>query len=571
MANVKAIPISRKGENEKDVLKEFLSFSKKSFLFAGFFSLFINILMLLPAIYMLAVYDIVVPSRSENTLLFITFLVIVLFIIMAVLQIIRGKILVRINNKIDYILNKKVIDSMYKLALKHPTKASIQPFQDFQQIKQFLTGATIFAFFDIPWIPIYLGVLYLFHPYYGFMATAVIVIVLSMTLANEYTTKKHLEKANENLIKSNKFLNNTISNTEVLEAMGMRQRIYNKWHKIYQNYLYSYQIANDKGVSWSNSVKTVRLLSQSLMLGLGGYLAINLEVSTGMIVAGSIVLGRALAPLDLLVNTWKNFSSARLSYKRLNSLLAEFDKERELMKLPEPKGNITLSEVVVIPPDAKNPSLININMQINAGEIIAVIGPSGAGKSSLARTILGIWEPVNGKVEIDGADIRQWDKEYLGKFIGYLPQDIELFEGTIAENIARFEEIDSEKVLKAAQISGAHDVIVKFPDGYNTYIGPGGITLSGGQRQRIALARALYGNPKIVVLDEPNSNLDDAGEKALLNAIKTLKELGSTVIIISHKINILGIVDKIAVLKDGKLTMYGPTKKVLEQLTKARG
>ena len=558
-------------ENEKDVIREFLKFSKKTFLFVGLFSLFVNILMLLPAIYMLAVYDIVVPSRSENTLLFITLLVVILFGIMAILQIIRGKILVRINNKIDNILNERVVDSMYKFALKHPTKASIQPFNDFQQIKNFLTGQTIFAFFDVPWTPIYLFVLFMFHVYYGMLAVVIISIVIAITFINEYSSRKHLEKANETLIKSNKFLNNTISNIEVIEALGMRKRIYQRWFDIYKNYLSNYKVANDKGIFWSNTTKTFRMLSQSLMLGLGGLLAINLQISSGMIVAGSIVLGRLLAPLDLLVSTWRNFSSARLAYRRLNSLLAEFEEEPPRIKLPEPEGNITLREVVVIAPDGKNPILKNINMHINAGDMVALVGPSGAGKSSLVRTILGVWTPVNGKVEIDGADIRQWDREYLGNYVGYLPQDIELFEGTIAENIARFENAKDEDIIEAAKVSGAHEVIVKFPEGYNTYIGPGGITLSGGQRQRIGLARALYKNPRIVILDEPNSNLDDAGERALFNALLELKKRKTTVIVITHKINILELVDKIAVLRDGVLQMYGPKEKILPQLLGRRG
>jgi len=555
-----------KNKEDKSIIREFLKFSKKSFLFVGLFSLFINILMLLPAIYMLAVYDIVVPSRSQNTLFFITILVVILFAVLAILQIIRGKILIRINNKMDAILNERVIDSMYKYALRHPTKASIQPFNDFQQIKNFLSGQSVFAFFDIPWTPIYIFILFLFHPYYGMLALAIVAIVISITFINEYSSKKYLEKSNEALIKSNKFLTNTLSNIEIIEALGMRKRIYNRWFKTYKNYLFNYKSANDKIVFWSNTTKTFRMLSQSLMLGLGGLLAINLQISSGMIVAGSIVLGRALAPLDLIISTWRNFSSARMSYKRLNSLLNEIEEEEKKLKLPEPEGEITLREVVVIAPDTQKPILRNINMHINAGEMVAIVGPSGAGKSSLIRTILGLWKPINGKVEIDGADIEQWDREYLGRYIGYLPQDIELFEGTVAENIARFEKAKDEDILEAARISGAHNIIVKLPKGYNTYIGPGGITLSGGQRQRIGLARALYKIPKIVVLDEPNSNLDEAGEIALYHALLELKKKKRTVIIITHKINILEITDKIAVLKEGQLKLFGPKEKILPQI-----
>lgn len=560
------IPSAPAFRQERNVLREFLSIAKRAFFFAACLSFFINVLMLLPAIYMLAVYDIVVPGRSVESLIFITILVVGLYLIWGVLQIIRSRILVRINNKLDAFYDEKIVNATLNFALKYPTKASIQPINDFQQIKQFLTGSTVFTFFDLPWVPVYLFVLFVFHPYYGFWALGVMSLVLLVTLLNEFTTKKLLKEANEHQIKSNKFMNHVIQNIDVIESMGMRKRIYKKWQEIHQKYVISLQKASDRGGFWSNLTRTLRVMSQSLIYGLGGYLAINLQITGGMIVAGAIVLGRILAPIDMLVTTWRNFSSARLAYRRLSQLLQEFDVEKKVMKLPPPKGEITLAHVVVIPPESKELVLKNISLRINPGELVAVIGPSGAGKTSLVKTILGLWPPVNGEVMIDGADITQWDKEYLGKFIGYLPQDIELFEGTVAENIARFEEVDPDKVLEAAMLAGAHEVILKLPEGYNTYIGPGGVTLSGGQRQRIALARALYGNPKIVVLDEPNSNLDDAGERALMNALWELKKRKITTIIVSHKVNILDIADKIAFLRDGALVAYGDARKVLEML-----
>lgn len=567
---IKKISVIKETKNGKAILKEYLLFSKKSFIFVALFSFVVNFLMLVPAIYMLAIYDIVIPSRSMPTLLFITFLVVLLYIISWALQIIRTKVLQVISTKLDTILNKDVVFSTFALAIKNPTKASIQPLNDLNQIKQFLTSQTLFALFDLPWVPIYLITLFIFHHYYGFTAVGVIFIILVITILNEFLTKKELEVANEALIKSSNFLNHAMRNAEIIEALGMKENIYEKWKTLYLQHMITFQNAVSKNTFWSNLIKTVRIMFQSLMLGLGGYLAIKQEISIGMIVAGSILLSRIMSPIDLLISTWRNFSSTRLAYRRLNQLLNKERDEKKFVKLPPPKGEINMKQVFVIPPETEEAVLKNITMKIFPGETVAIIGPSGSGKSSLARTILGIWEPVNGKVEIDGADINQWDRKYLGQFVGYLPQDIELFEGTVAENIARFTKVDSERVLEAAVLSGAHEIIVKLPNGYNTYIGPGGITLSAGQRQRIALARALYGNPRIVVLDEPDSNLDEKGEIALYNALVELKKRKTTVIVISHKLRILNLADKIALIQDGTLKIYGKADIVLQKLIAAR-
>lgn len=556
-------------KKERDVLRDYLSVIKVDLGYILFLSVFINVLMLLPSIYMLAVYDIVIPSSSVSTLVMITVIVLILYGINTGLQAVREKMMIRLNNRIDKELNQKVVDINFRFAVKHPSIASIQPFSDFQQIKTFLSSATVIAFFDMPWVPVYLGVLYLFHPSYFVFSVLVVVISFLLTIINEYATKKYLNKANEYMSKSNKQLTNIITNAEIIHAMGMGKNIYRKWYEVYKNQLYNFQLANEKNALWSNLSKNFRILVQSLILGLGGYLAIKGEISGGMVIAGSIVLGRALAPMDVIISTWKNFSSFRFAYKKLNSLFNEFDKKVEVVKLPEPAGEITLRGVSVAPPDTNRFTVVNLVMQIKPGEMVAVVGPSGAGKTSLVKAILGVWPVAAGAVEIDGADLRQWDREYLGKMVGYLPQDIELFEGTIAENIARFEEnFDENKVIEAAVLAGCHDMIVKLPDGYNTYVGPSGITLSGGQRQRVALARAVYGNPRIVVLDEPNSNLDDAGETALFNTLVKLKQNKTTTIIITHKLNVLQFVDKIAVMTEGRLVMYGDSWQVLEQLTK---
>jgi ATP-binding cassette subfamily C protein EexD len=550
-------------------LKEAILASKKSFLTVGFFSLFINILMLVPSIYMLQLYDRVMTSRSEDTLIMLTLIVVVLFITMALLEIVRSKILVKIGNKLDSILSQRVFDTLFELANKHPGKASSMPLNDLTQVRQFLTGNGVFAFFDTPWIPIYIFLMYMFHPYLALFAILAAIVLVSLTIVNEYSTKAKLAEANALNRASTIFVDANLRNAEVINAMGMRSNVRKKWNEKYYGFLNAQTEASSKAGIFSNVSKSTRMMFQSLILGFGGYLAIHNEISSGMLIAGSILMGRALAPLDLMINTWKGFNSARASYTRLEALLNDFPKDKEYMELPAPKGEIMLEGVVVVPPGAKQPSIKGISMIINKGDIVGIIGPSAAGKSSLARAILGLWPLIQGKVRLDKADIHQWDKELLGKYVGYLPQDIELFEGTISQNIARFNEVDSQKVVEAATKAGVHEMILRLPDGYDTKIGASGATLSGGQRQRIGFARAIYDNPVVVLLDEPNSNLDDQGELALIQAIKSLKQNNTTVIIITHRPSILQVTNKLAVVKQGVLELYGNTNEVLQKIQSA--
>jgi ATP-binding cassette subfamily C protein EexD len=429
-----------------------------------------------------------------------------------------------------------------------------------------LTGTPLFAFFDAPWIPIYIGILFLFHPIYGYFGIFAILVSMSLTLINEKRTKKGLEDSNRHYQASQSFINSSLRNSEIIEAMGMHGNVRRRWYNRYVTFLNEQSNASDEAGIWSNTSKISRMLMQSLVLGIGGYLAIKGEVSPGMMIAGSIILGRALAPIDLMTSTWKQFSSARISYGRLENLLSEFKVTQKPTPLPAPKGFIDVENIVVLPPDSKVPSVRGVTLSIKAGETVAVIGPSAAGKSSLARAILGVWPCTNGKIRIDGAELSHYDREILGKTIGYLPQDIELFDGTISENIARYEDPKPEMVVEAAQVAGVHEMILQLPQGYDTPIGPGGIALSGGQRQRVGLARALYCYPKIIVLDEPNSNLDDVGERALTQAIIELKKRGSTVILITHRPSVLGVTDKIAFMRDGTLQLFGARDEVLAAL-----
>lgn len=561
--------IKKQSNNKKPVvseLKKSLLSAKKSFIMVGLFSMFINILMLVPPLYMLQLYDRVLGSRSQDTLIMLTLIVVVLFITMGLLEVVRSRVLVRVGNKLDSMLSQRIFDSLFELERKAPGRSSSMPLNDLTQVRQFMTGNGLFAFFDAPWMPIYIIVLFIFHPAFGFFAIFAAIVLVGITIANEYSTKDKLAEANNLSRASTIYVDSNIRNAEVVNAMGMRNNISKVWADKYYGFLNAQNIASDSAGVWSNLSKSLRVMFQSLILGLGAYLAINMEVTPGMMIAASIIMGRALAPLDLIIGSWKGFSSARSSYERIEGLLNDFPKDKEYMQLPAPKGEITLENVVVIPPSGTVPSLKGISMKIEKGDVVGIIGPSAAGKSSLARVMLGLWPLSNGVARIDKADISQWDREDLGKYVGYLPQDIELFEGTVSQNIARFGEVEPEKVVEAASKAGVHEMILKLNEGYDTKIGPGGASLSGGQRQRIGLARALYNNPVFVVLDEPNSNLDDVGEAALVEAIKSLRAAGTTVVIITHRTNVLQATNKLALINNGVLELYGNTNDVLNAI-----
>ena len=561
--------MAKKAQDTTTELKEAILTSKKSFLVVAFFSLFINLLMLVPPLYMLQLYDRVLISRSEGTLVMLTLIVVVLFITMALLDIVRSKVLIKVSNKLDSLLNQRIFDSLFELANKKPGSASSMHLTDLSTIKQFMTGNGLFAFFDAPWLPIYIFVLFIFHPLFGYFAIFATIVLIIFAIVNEYSTKNKLAEANSLGRESTIYVDSNLRNAEIVNALGMKSNIRKRWEEKYFGFLNAQTEASNKAGVWSNITKSSRMLFQSLMLGLGGYLAIHDEVSAGMMIAGSIIMGRALAPLDLIISSWKGFSGARTSYERLDVLLEKFPKDQEYMELSAPTGEVLLENVAVTPPGAKQTSIKGITMAINKGDVVGIIGPSAAGKSSLARIILGLWPLTAGKSRLDKADIYQWDKELLGKYIGYLPQDIELFEGTISQNISRFNEVDSKKVLEAAKKAGAHEMILRLPNGYDTVIGAGGATLSGGQRQRIGFTRAIYDNPVLVVLDEPNSNLDDQGEAALVQAIKNLKQNNTTVIIITHRPSILQVTNKVAILKNGLLEVYGDTNDILSKVNAA--
>ncbi|MDP2793588.1 MAG: type I secretion system permease/ATPase [Sulfurisoma sp.] len=543
---------------------------RQHFIAAGTFSFFVNLLMLVPSLYMLQIYDRVLTSRNETTMWMLTFLMLGLYVLEAALELVRSRLLVRAGIRLEEVLNRRVFAAAFEANLRKVGGNPGQALTDLTNIRQFLTGNGLFAFFDAPWAPIYLAVIFFLHPVLGWFSLAGACVLVALTWTTEAATRKPLAAANNAAIKSNAYATNNLANAEVIEAMGMLPALADRWLKRHNTHLALQAIASDRAGLIGAVTKFVRLTMQSLILGVGALLVIKGDLTPGGMIAASILMGRALSPVEQLIGNWKGFVANRGGYSRLGELLRQFPARPATMSLPPPRGEIAVEGLVAVPPGSQVAVLRGIGMAIAPGEVVAIIGPSASGKSTLARMLVGIWPPHGGKVRLDGADVYLWNKTELGPYIGYLPQDIELFEGTIAENIARFGEVDSDKVIAAAKRAGVHEMILRFPLGYDTQIGPGGDVLSGGQRQRIALARALYGDPALIVLDEPNSNLDDAGEAALVQSVLQLKAERKTVVVITHRTNIIGVVDRILILREGVVQAYGPRDQVLRALMEAQ-
>jgi len=541
---------------------------KSSFFSVGFFSFFINALMLVPSFYMLQVYGRVVTSGSTITLVMLTLIMVMLMLTMGALELIRSRIMVRVSAKLEVLLSRDVYRASFKRALASGgMDASAQPLSDLTGLRQFLTGNGLFAFFDAPWLPVYVGVMFFFHSWYGWVAVASVIVLLCLAIVNEKLTGAALAEANKQNISASLYTAKNLRNAEVIESMGMLQSLMERWALRQKKVLLLQSQASDRGGLITSISKTFRLLVQSLILGVGAYLAIRQEINPGSMIAGSLLLGRALAPIDLMIGSWKGFISARSQYARLSEILTRQLAEPERMSLPAPEGNVTVENLIVSAPGSNTPIIKNISFAVCAGTVVGVIGPSASGKSTLARALLGVWLPQHGVVRLDGADINNWNKQELGAHVGYLPQDVELFEGSISENIARFGKVEPDKVIQAAKAAGVHEMILQLPKGYDTVIGSDGVNLSGGQRQRIGLARALYGQPRLIVLDEPNSNLDDVGERALAAAIAQIKASGATIFIITHRTNILTQLDRLLVMRNGVIALWGPREKVLAEIS----
>lgn len=550
-------------------LQAALKACKGSFISVGIFSMFVNALMLVPTFYMLQVYGRVMTSGSVTTLVMLTLIMTALMLTVGALELVRSRIMVRVSSKLDVLLSRDLYRASFKRALDSGgMDASAQSLNDLTGLRQFMTGTGLFAFFDAPWLPIYIAVMFMFHPWFGWMAVICAIILTIFAVLNERLTGKTLAAANKENIAASLYTSKNLRNAEVIESMGMLDTLINRWAQRQKNVLVLQSVASDKGGVMTNVSKTFRMLVQSLILGLGAFLAIEHELNPGLVIAGSVLLGRALAPLDQIIGSWKGFINARAQYARLNEVLAKQESEPERMPLPAPLGNVLVENLIISAPGSKTPIIKGLSFSVPAGQVVGIIGPSASGKSTLARALMGIWQPQHGVVRLDGADIATWDKTQLGPHVGYLPQDIELFEGSISENIARFSQVDPDEVIKAARTAGVHEMILLLPDGYDTVIGSDGVNLSGGQRQRIGLARALYRSPRLIILDEPNSNLDETGEQALARAIGQMKQSGSTIFVITHRTSILSQLDRLMVMNGGSLSMYGPRDQVMAELNK---
>ncbi|QKS30260.1 MAG: type I secretion system permease/ATPase [Candidatus Accumulibacter similis] len=551
---------------QRSELAEVLLSLRRAFITVGSFSFFVNLLMLTPAIYMLQIYDRALGSRNVTTLLMLTLITLGLFGLMSVLEWIRSMVLVRVGARLDLDINARVFDATFERNLRHAGQNPAQALNDLASMRQTLTGAGLIALTDAPWMPIYVLVIFMLHVQLGIFALIGVLLLVILAVVNERVSAGPLGEAQKLAMAASAQANNNLRNAEVIEAMGMLPAIRGRWFKLHQKFLMQQALASDRAGVLNAITRFVRISMQSLALGYGALLAIEGEITPGMMIAGSIIMGRALAPVEVLIANWKQLVSARAAYGRLAELLQVYPARVAGMPLPRPDGVVLVENAATAAPGSRVLILKNVSFSLQAGEVVAVIGPSASGKSTLARLLVGVWPPLAGSVRLDGAEVFKWNKDELGRHLGYLPQDIELFDGTVAENIARFGEIDSERVLAAAQAAGVHDLVLLLPMGYDTPLGDGGSALSGGQKQRIGLARALYGDPALIVLDEPNSNLDDQGEAALAETLRRLKARKRTVVIITHRLSTLAVADSILVMHEGTVKLHGPRDQVLAAL-----
>ncbi|GAB3412919.1 type I secretion system permease/ATPase [Massilia agilis] len=551
---------------KKNEIEQALLAFKSTFWTVGVFSAIINLLMLVPSLYMLQIYDRVLQSRNEITLLMLSLIMLGAYALMSGLELIRSFVLVRVGARFDMTLNKRVYTAAFEQNLKLAGGNAGQSLQDLTNLRQFLTGNALFAFFDAPWFPVYLIVIFLFEPWLGLFALCGTLLLVALAIVNERVTRQPLAEANTMLIASSAMATNNLRNAEVIESMGMLPNLIGRWFKMHGQFLKLQADASEIAGKINAATKFVQTSFQSLVLGFGALLVLDNKITAGMMIAASILVGRALAPVQQVIAVWKSWSSTRSAYERLTKLL-ELNPPREAgMPLPKPQGALSVEGITAAPPGAKNAVVKGLSFAISPGDVLGVIGPSGSGKSTLARLLVGVWPAAIGKVRLDGADIYAWNKDELGPNIGYLPQDIELFAGTVSENIARFGEVDPEKVVLAAKRAGVHELILHMPEGYDTRLGDGGAGLSGGQKQRLGLARAMYGDPALIVLDEPNSNLDDAGEQSLVQAVLELRRRGKTIVLITHRTSAIGATNKLLLMRDGMGQMFGPTQDVLNAL-----
>ena len=544
-------------------MREFADRFRQFFSYAALFSLLINLLMLVPALFMLQVFDRVVTSRSHETLVMLGVLAVGALAFMALFDVLRARLLAGAGVTLEKLLGPRVLAEMVRRSAAPGSREALYGLRDVTALRGFLTGPGIVALFDAPWVPIYVLIIFLFHPLLGAIALAGALALLALAYLNEKLSRRPLEAMQLASRRAGRFADQSVGNAEAAAALGMVDNLARGWERLSRNGLALQLEASGISSVLSSATRCARQLLQIVMLAAGAWLVIDQLATPGVMIAGTILLGRALAPVESAIAGWKSLVDARAAYGRLDRALAEEPALSAVTELPPPKGALSVERVVFGFAGRDRPTIRQVSFELAAGEALAVVGPTAAGKSTLARLLVGLWRPATGTVRLDGADLAAWPRARLGPYVGYLPQDVELFAGTVSENIARMGEIDSAAVIAAAERANAHELILRLPQGYDTPIGEGGAFLSAGQRQRIGLARALYGDPRLVVLDEPNSNLDTDGEAALLDAVRRLKAEGVTVVVVTHRTSLLSVVDNVILLRDGSIEKQGPLPDVL--------
>ncbi len=556
-----------RNKTQNEVRTEIFTANRPVFMSTLLFSFVVNILALTGSLFMLQVYDRVIPSGSIPTLVALSLIVLVLYGYYGLIDYVRSRIFVRVGRRVEENLRKRVFDVMSKLSLNKANGLGSQPLQDLTAIRQFISGQGPFAYFDMPYVPVYLAVVFMLHWALGLVAVAAAIIIFVLALLAEHATRKPAAEANQVSHHANLMTEEIRRNAEALFSLGMKSALRDRWAQVQGDALELQTRANDAGATFTSASRVFRMVVQSAMLAAAAWLAVMHEISSGSIIASSIIMGRALAPIDQAVGGWQQFLGARKAYERLGKLLRENPEDMARMKLPQPLGLVEAENLALVMPGADKPLLQNVSFKVEPGKGLGIIGPTGAGKSTLARALVGLVTPARGAVRLDGATPDQRDSDELGRLIGYLPQDIQLFNGTVAENIARFTaHADPQKIVAAAKLANIHDFVVRLPQGYDTPLLDGGSRLSAGQKQRLGLARALFGDPVVLVLDEPNSNLDAEGELALERAIRATLMRKASVITVAHRPSALNAMDEILVLANGQVAAQGPKAEILARV-----
>ncbi len=551
--------------NETVTLASALRAGRTEFWVAFVLSFFINMLMLTMPIYMIQIFSRVLQSQSKETLVVLTIAAFGALVMMGILTALRGRLLARWSAKVDTHLGERVHGALIERALKSTEGRNVQSLRDLSQIRNLIAGADIQTLFDLPWMPIFLFVIWMLHPAMGIVAIAGALILLSLGILNDIVTRKPLEAANNSATKAYGAALMNVRNAEVIQGMGMLKHALRSWREHNVNVLQKQSAAMDHSGTISAATKSIRMMVQIFIFATGAYLVLDQQMTPGLMIAGVFILGRALAPVESSIRTWKNMVSSMAAYKRLKLLLKIIPDKTVSMALPAPKGKLQAQHLLFMPTGLDRATVQRVSFMLQPGESLGVIGPSGSGKT-LAKLLVGVWRPTRGNVRLDGADVSTWDAEDLGQYVGYLPQEVELFDTSVQQNISRLMEAEPEDIFAAANAAGVHEMILRLPQGYETEIGEAGSALSGGMRQRVGLARALFANPKLLVLDEPNSNLDRDGEVALVKALMEAKSGGTTSVIIAHRPSILTNVDKILVMNNGQMEMFGDRADILAKL-----